>query len=278
MKIDDALCLATHGQSISPATPALSVQVSIAGADFRGIHTVHQGQDACFDNALVAADTRCLQPLIHHGTQTTQHHALKRAGLFDEFVKAVRRFVLLARIVEIQFVVLVKGVVEIASGIDPVSAPGKINIPRERGPFTGAFTVAVKVVILVPMVLTAAQGQSDKVTDRLGKIQDIPGISSTLGQGTTFTQKVHQVLEILCVFPSPGLFFISAGPPQVVVHLVEGSLRIQPQPLQPAVIGVLHHVRDAEKGSIALNPYGKTKMAMAPSLLDHLIGKGVSNP
>src|SRR5439155_20108896 len=88
---------------------------------------------------------------------------------------------------------------------------------------------------------------------------------------------VRQVLQRDELDGFAGLLLVTAGAAQVVVHLVKRPGGIPAQPRQPSIVAVFHHVRDAEKLRVPLEPDVKGKMTRRPGCSDHLVGERIAH-
>src|SRR5213596_180363 len=127
------------------------------------------------------------------------------------------------------------------------------------------------------MILVADQRQPDEVADGLRQIDVVISVNDPAAQRTRFVEVVHQGLQVAEVLVLARLLLITAGAAQVVVHLVKRSGGIPAQPRKPSIVAVLHHIRDAEKLRVPLEPDVKGKMTRRPGCGDHLVSERIAD-
>ena len=278
MRGKDPARLRPHGIAVPPRSPTRIIQVGIRLPNLRRVHGIHHLAHARLDAQVGGWSPRRLQDGVHDRAEAAQDHGAKLGLLKDEVIESVRGFALLGRIVKTQHVVLKECVGEISLRIEPVAAPGQIDVPGQNRPFPRTIVVTVNIVVLVTVILAARERHRDEVADGLGQVEPVPGIKRALAQRPAFIEIVDQGLQVAEVLPTPRLFFVATRAAKIVIHLVERAVRIAPQPFEPAVVAILHHVRDAEELGIPLHPYLESEMSQAPRFGNVIVSQRVAHP
>ena len=213
-----------------------------------------------------------MEDLVHQSAHAAEEHAADLGHGVDEIVEAISEGM------RIEGMGVDELVIEVILALRPVVAPGKVNIPDDRLPFAGAIGVAVEIIILVGVVHVTVDLAGDEIVDHGGEVDLVVGHDLAGGQWNRGIDGVNERLQITVVFVLARFLLGQVGVAQIVVELVKGAVGIEAIPFQHAIVAILHHIHDAVKGAVALDPDREREMVRGGGAAGDLMGEGVAEP